>query len=732
MTVTHDFVYTTCDICMIRCGMKVHRRDGKAVFIEGNPADPFNKGKLCPKGVASLGFLNNPDRMLYPMKRTNPEKGFGIDPGWERITWDEAMETIVDKILEATEDGAYGERFALVPHGGYGLVARLLASLGSPNLVTHYDTCFSPYFVARKALLGGNIWTNLKGARYMLSFGWDQSDRSKNTPTQQVAEAISEGAKIVVFNPFQGQLGAKGNEWIPIKPGTDPAVALAMINHIISNDLYDRDFVNNKTNFMEHETVIREHFAQYTPEWAESISDVPASTIVRIAEEFTDPNNGKRIVPNHKRDGAGGPNYANSYVMAHAIIVLNTLVGAIDREGGEASMAFGWKPKPHLEFVQNPEKSVKELIFEKGSIDGKHEFPLVAKLTTDRGIFTNTAERILNKDPNELKMAIFRRYGLLSFPNPPKIAEALKTLDFVVFMDTLPKDICYFADILLPESTFLEKNFVSFRKFTTPGYKLIFSGNAVQDAAGESKGWTGVLMDLGKRLDERRNTKFFWINDGGTERPVTPTDEKNSIMANVNMTFADLKVQENGVWQELAPYTSKSSYSTPSGKIEIFGNLFEEHGYEPLPTWVPKAEMPSDEYPFYLLLRRWPGHKHSAPLTMDNPYALDAFPDNVAWINASSAARLGIADGDNLEVASSNGSINIKARLTERIRGDCVMVQHNFGHTVPELKYAGNGAGDGYLIPDRPEEPLRSKDWSAGAWMSDVVVKVTIKSGGSE
>ncbi len=731
MTVTDDFVYTTCDICMIRCGMKVHRKDGKAVFIEGNPADPFNKGKLCPKGTAALGFLNNPDRILYPMKRTNPEKGFGVDPGWERITWDEAMETIVSKIMEATDDGAHGEKFAMFSHGGYKLVARFLASIGSPNLISHYDTCFSPFFVARKALIGGNIWTNLKGARYMLSFGWDQSDRCKNTPTQQVSDAISDGAKLVVFNPFQGQAGSKADEWIPIKPGTDPAVALAMINYIISNNLYAADFVHTKTNFLDHEATIREHFAQYTPEWAESISEVPATTIVRIAQEFTNPNNGPSIVPNHKRDGAGGPNYANSYVMAHAIIILNTLVGAVDRDGGDATMAFGWAPKPHLEFVQNPEKSVKELIFEKGSLDGKHEFPLVAKLTTDRGIFANAAERILNQDPNELKMAIFRRYGILTFPNPPKIAEALKTLDFVVFVDTLPKEITYFADILLPEKTFLEKNFISYRKFTTPGYKLIFAGNAVQESAGEAKGWTGILMDIGKRIDAIRGTKFFWINDNGTEKPVTPADEKNSIMANVNMTFADLKVQENGVWQELAPYTSKSTYSTPSEKIEIYGNLFDEHGYDPLPTWVPKAAMPSDEFPFYLLLRRWPGHKHSAPLTCDNPLVLDAFPDNVAWINTATATRLGITDGDDLEVASTTGSINIKAKLTERIRGDCVMVQHNFGHTVPELTYAGQGAGDGYLIPDRPEGPLRAKDWSAGAWMLEVVVKVIKSSGGS-
>lgn len=714
-----DVVNTACGICMVGCGMKVYRKDDRACYIAGNPADPFSRGHLCPKGKAALGFLNNPDRLLYPMKRTNPEeKDFGVNPGWVRITWEEAYATIVDKMMEATDNGKHGEHLGIFSHGNYGWVARLLGALGSPNLVTHYDTCFSPFYVARKALIGGNLWTNLAGVKYMVSFGWDQLDRCKNHPTAQATEAIANGAKVVCFNPYQGALGALGNQWIPIKPGSDPAVALAMIQRILSKDRFNKEFVKNKTNFYEHEKEIREHFQQFTPEWAEKISEVPAKTIVSIADEFSDPKNWPAVIPNHKRDGAGGPNYVNSYHMAQAIIILNTLVGAIDRDGGEATMAFGWSPGGKVACAQNP-KSLKELIKKKGSIDGKHEYPLVRDLITDRGIFYNVAQRILDKDPFELKMAIFRRYGILSFPNPKKMAKALSTLDYLVFVDSMPKEIMWFADLVLPEKMFLEADWIAYRKYTTPGYKMVFAANKAQAPAGEQKGWGGVVFELGKRVDQKLGTEYFREKDGDWVK-----SDKDAYLKPIGITFAELKKIPDGAWKKEVPYTSKSKYKTPSHKIEIYGTLFEKNGYDPLPGWIEKAAQPSDDYPYYLLLRRLPGMKHSSPLTSGNPYALDAFPEPFVEINSASARKLNITEGDRVELKSQIGAVRIIARVNERIRPDCVMYLHNFGHTIPEVSLTRGDTSDGNLIPDRPRAKGKDKDWSGSAWMSDVCVSI--------
>jgi thiosulfate reductase/polysulfide reductase chain A len=328
------------------------------------------------------------------------------------------------------------------------------------------------------------------------------------------------------------------------------------------------------------------------------------------------------------------------------------------------------------------------------------------------------------KDPFPLKMAIFRRYGIQSFPQPDKMGEALKTLDYVVFCDTIQKDIAYFADMLLPESTFLEKTYIPDRSLPIPGKKLIVSGNAAQKAAGESKGWTGILIDIGKKLDEKRGTKYFWIKDGDKERAVTSADENNSMMASVGMTFDDLKNAKDGVILIDAPYKAKSEYKTTSKKLEIYCNIFKEHGYDPLPGWVEKAAKPSAQYPLYFLVRRHPAMKHSAPLSSDNAHVLDAFPENYAWINAKTAAKLGIKDGDRVEVASPVGKVKINAKVTQRIREDCLMMEHNFGHRNKALQFSGKNPSDGDLVPLRPEKPLHGKEWSGNAFMSDVCVNV--------
>jgi anaerobic selenocysteine-containing dehydrogenase len=139
---------------------------------------------------------------------------------------------------------------------------------------------------------------------------------------------------------------------------------------------------------------------------------------------------------------------------------------------------------------------------------------------------------------------------------------------------------------------------------------------------------------------------------------------------------------------------------------------------------VEKAAKPSEQYPYYLLVRRLPGMKHSAPLTSNNPYILDAFPEPFVEINSATAKKLKISDGDRVELKSAMGAVQIKALVNERIRPDCLMYLHNFGHTVPELSLSKGDTSDGNLVPDRPRAKGKDMDWSACAWMSDVCVGV--------
>jgi thiosulfate reductase/polysulfide reductase chain A len=723
-----NVVYTACGICQMGCAMKVYVKNGRAIYVEGNPADPFNRGHLCPKGKSSLGFLYNNDRLLYPLKRTNPTKGYGVDPQWEQITWDEAFTTLITKITEATEsapgaaDFANGEGFAIFSHGPYNWGPRLLSAIGSPNMVTHHDTCIQTSLIARKMLTGGVGWANVANATYILSFGWDQPERASNQITADFTDAVAAGAKVVCFNPYQGGLGSKADTWIPIKPGTDLAVMLAMINHIIDNDLYDATAVA-RTNFSDHEAAIRAHFAAYTLAWAEGISGVPAATIQAIAEDFAAAQ--KAVVPLHKRDGAGGPNYRNSYQASHAGMILNALVGAIDRDGGDACLAFGWKPSAPLTMKATPANTLQALIDSKGSIDGKENFPFAKAMT--KGIFANVAQRILDENPFKLKMAMLRRYGVLSFPDPDKIAQAFQTLDYLVFADTMPKEVMWYADMVLPEPSYFEFDSIAARGFCTPGKKMVMAGNRVQAPLGDMKGWSAILLELGKRLDQLRFTEYFKLQ--ATDEWVTCADEKNAMADNINAgwTLSDVLSVPNGVWEDTSytQYTAKTTFGTPSTKIEIYSNKMVTASYGALPVWVTKHATPDSTYPLYLLVMRWAGMKNSAPMTSANPYCLDAFPGPVAVIHPSNAASLGIENGDPVWIESGTGKMKAEVRISQRIRPDCVLTNHNYGHTVSELTYTSQDMGDGPLIADRDEAELVALgDWSGCAWMSDACVKV--------
>ena len=715
-------VHTSCGICMVQCGMRVYVEGDSAKWIEGNPAEILGAGTICGKGKGNLDFLYNPDRLKFPLKRTNPEKGIGVDPMFKAITWEEALDEMAGKIFELTDECEHGERLMVFSHGEYGWVTKLLTSMNSPNLITHYDTCFNTFFVARKAMLGGNLWTNLAGAKYLLCFGWNQVERAKNVMARSFTEAKADGAKVVVFDPVYTVTASKADEWYGIKPGTDLAVHLAMINIILSRNRFDQTFVNEKTNFLEHEEEIRANYAPYTVEWASEISGVPADDIERLAMEFSDPDNWPAVIPNHKRDGAGGPNYANSHYVAQTIITLNALVGAIDREGGQACMAFGWSPMGSLKFSQSPEKSLTQTIFDVGSIDGKHLYPLVAKKIPDRGLFHNVARRIMEGDPYPVKMAIFRRYDLPSFTEPQLFIEAMKTLEYIVTMDTLPTDLMWLADIVLPESTFMEWEDLAIRKLPTPGYKSTASFTAVHKPLWQSKDARWVYMELGKRLDILRGTQYFWLEEEG--RYVEPLDPVNAALKSIGLDWESFKNLPDGVYKQKSPYKSKSSYNTGSGKIEIYASAMEDHGYNPLPTWIERSTEISTEYPFYMLVRRPPVHKHA--FTINNPILLDAYPENVAMMHEETLESLGIEDGEVVHVTSPTGDVQIKVKSSKRIRRDCVMMEHGFGRISKWARYAYNkGACDGILIPQITEEELKqANDWSGNARMVDVCVNV--------
>lgn len=579
---------------------------------------------------------------------------------------------------------------------------RFQKAIGTPNQVCHVDTCYINHELAWRALVSGSgrSWTlDLENAKYILAFGWDQPGKSMQSHLQGFLKAKERGAKVVIFDPRLSLTAAKADEWIPIKPGTDLAVVLAMMNVIISEGLYDKDYVASYTSGFDK---LAEHVRQYTPEWASQISQVPARDITRIAREFATTK--PAMIPTHKRD-AGGPLYANSFGLAQAEIIMCALVGTVERRGG---FFMSRKPKTRTmdEFAPAKYPEMKE----KRRVDGQDMFPLANALR--KGAFAHLAQGILSGRPYPVKVGLAKGYNVLAFPNPDSIIEALKTLDFLVVVDIQPNELCQLADIVLPDNHFLQRDGIEIRE-----YHAMWPQIMLREGVGtlwEEKGWgaivNGILEAMGKP-----EFKVDWKGLEGAQ------------LADAGTSLGYLKAH-NGVWEAKKEPTGWTEFKTPSTKIELYSTVLEKEGYEPLPTWHERLTQPTAEYPYYILTEHLPWRRMGR--NSNDPILVELLPENFLHVHPDTAAKLGVKEGEYVIVESPTGkSLKIRAHVTSSIRKDCVMTEHGFGYWSKGLRAAyGKGTNDGELLPERKiEDTLKTKAYNPAMSSSILDVCVNVR-----
>ncbi len=334
------WIHSVCEMCGGDCGIVAHRVDGVIVKVEGDPNCPSSRGKICAKGHSSLMGLYDPSRLLHPMKRTNPEKGFGVDPGWQRITWEEALNTITEVLEKVRRDdprklviSTFDDPIvSAVPFG---------RAFGTPNSPWTVYFC-GDYLHSSMYLTNGTFHCDFDAfhCKYLLLFGNQAgfgAGLNPNMTIQNVAEARKKGMRVVVVDPLCNNSGAKADEWVPIRPGTDGALVLGMINVLLNElGLYDREFLARHTNapylvksdgyYLRQDgkpmvwdakddkakpydsdvqvyllegkrtvngvevtpafQLLKEHVKKYSPESVAEITTVPWSTIRRLAAEF--------------------------------------------------------------------------------------------------------------------------------------------------------------------------------------------------------------------------------------------------------------------------------------------------------------------------------------------------------------------------------------------------------------------------------------------------------------
>lgn len=700
-------ILSACGICSPACGLQATVKDGVITFIEGLEGDFHGRGHLCGKGAAGGQLLYDPDRLKYPMKRTNPDKGYDVDPGFVRISWQEALDTIAARMSTYLQvNGQDSIWFVTLPLPDY--MVRLINALGIVNRTDHRDVCFQTDIVAATHTMGGKTWCNdFANSKFILLFGWDQVAKNKLVYANGIVDCLSNGGKVVHFSPTFAATSKVATEWFNINPGTDLAVAMAMINVILSENLYNKDFVDNYTNFAQYESDIRQHFTEYTPQWAAEISGVPAGDIARIAREFA--TSGASIAPAHKKTLCA--NYMNASQLVHCIMILNILAGTIDRPGGRYFPRTVSVPGVDAIYPPPAYPAKKGIRF-----DGRDKLPLVNAVNF--GLFSLAADGLLRRNPGLIKMSFWLDYTALAFPNPPEMEEALRSIEFNVVYDYLPTDTVSMADIVLPGTMYLEESGIVARDYNAK-YPQTIARQAVSKPIFEAKGKAYVALELGKRL-----VPDYFKKPDGTFFTTAEVMDEQAKRAGLGENFADFA--SKGIVEKPAEFVPRTTFPTPgnTGKCQIYVPQFASSGGEALPTWHPKRETPSAEYPYYYLTFIPGIHKRNS--TQNNAYLNEMMPANSAIMNPDLAKKLGVVEGQTVRIRSRAGAIELPVHLSQTIRPDAVSVAHGYGHRSKLLtKAGGKGVRDGDLVRGLSvEEMIAAGNFLGSSCIMDVVVNI--------
>lgn len=656
----NGYVHSTCEMCVWRCGLIAKVVDGRVVKLDGNPEHPHSRGKLCPRGQSGLMNTYDPDRVLTPLVRMG-KRGEGL---FRKASWDEALDIVAANMLKIKDK--YGPE-AMVFSSTHNLsqvqFENLLYAFGSPNYGTQRSLCFNAMITAFLLTYGiEEPSRKYDDVEFILMVGRNMMEAISTSETGELAHAIDRGAKLVYLDPRYTKTASKATEWIPIRPGTDSAFLLAMINVIVSNELADCDFVKQYVVGCDG---IQAEMRKYTPAWAEKITGVPAATIERIAREYAAAKHNALAHPGWRTS-----NFVNSFQTERAIATLNALSGNVLTPGGCLSAEVAAEGAGLGMPKQPPYPRVSAL-----RLDGvSWKYPLVPlKL----GVFQELRDAIITGEPYQAHgWFISRQNPIQSLPDRNKTLQAFGKMDFIATVDIIMNDTAWFSDVVLPEASYLERY-----DPLLPVDGKAYIRQPVVEPQGEARSALWIYKQLGERLGLG---DFFQYED-----------EEDYIRQQLKPLRVSLEeVKEKGYAKMPEEHKSEITFNTPSGKIEVYSETLKKAGFSPWPTWeeppVPK------EGEFYLLTGKV---AQQTQFGTQNNQLLHKYSDEPRlWMNAKAAAQSGLKDGDWVEVTSEVGKVYIPLLATEAIRPDCVYLTPGYGHLSKGLTTAhGVGASDSAL-----------------------------------
>ncbi|MEW6410061.1 MAG: molybdopterin-dependent oxidoreductase [Nitrospirota bacterium] len=683
----------TCLVCNIEDGGIAFIKNGRVRKLEGNDKHVSTRGRLCAKGQGGIGHLYDPDRILYPLRRTGP-RGTGR---WKRVSWDEAIGEVADRIKAVVDSGHPNEimlKWGRERSGGASV--RFMKTLGSNTIVNHTSTCESSKKIGMEPTWGPDIETpDFANTKYIINFGSNILEAAyfHNPYSQRIIEGLKENkAKLVTFDVRLSNTAAKSHEWFSIFPGTDGIVALAMANVIMQEGLADKDFINKWTNYPADK--LAAYLRGYTPELAEKYSGVPAKEIRRIAIEFASTK------PATTYTYRGPCMHLYGSYNERCAMLLSIITGNVEVKGGYClprGMGYG-QPQPVPKGGDEP-----------SYLSSPPDYPLASHKVSHLVPFWIKE--------GKQKVSVYLNYMCCeAFTHPAAsvwrdVLMDEKLVPFSVTFSNQMNETTNLMDLVLPDCSYLERH--DPESMPSSLWPWVGLRQPVVKPLGEAMEYREVLKRIIHKIDQdgRRGMKKYWEFKDGEDY--------------IRQQFAGVKgldweeFKKNGVYPiygKLDPATGKiigdngmeikaefglpykedpngkvtvdgkrrKGFGTHDGKINTYAHEYEKYGFNPLPVFKPhpwhwnkdgSCKLKDDE----LVLTTFKWNVHTQSRTPNVKGLTEMIHSNPAWINAATAKKIGIKNGDLIRITSGVGYMVTKARVTEGIHPKVVAVSNTLG-----------------------------------------------------
>ncbi len=648
-------VYSICGMCTVRCPIRVEAEDNRVTWIEGNPH--LLGGALCAKGSAGTALIDDDERPRQPLIR---EGGRGAGR-WQKVSWPTALDYIADKLKGIKKE--YGpESLVLSSRGGpwQSIFKTFCHAFGSPNYTNHDNTCGRNTHHASLSINGvgrKGFQYDIKNAKHLVLFGRNTFASLRIAEDLQIMDMLEAGGRLTYVDVRQSMTGLKASRFFQVRPGTDLALLLAVIHEIIKRGIHDQAFIDRYVSGFDE---LKAFVEQYTPAWAANECGVKEKNIKEFVDEIAEDRPKVIFHP-----GWNLSRYKDSFYASRALHILNILMGNIEMAGGliipKGAGDCGVKgirdfdcPKPDIKRADGVGWKYKH--FDKGPGLAHLFFPAMQR-----------------EDPYPIRAWIAMRHDPFTcMPDPQKQKILFDQCDLLVSIDTQYSEFGWYSDVILPESTYLERESpICMQKGPKP--RLAVRRRAVEPRLNTKAGWE-IFTQLAERLDM------------GAYFPHKTIDE----LWAWQLEPTGFKIEDFDA-KGFVPLTDKvimydrdkldGQFKTPSGKIEIISKKLEDAGLPSLKPYVSPIKPPKGM--FRLVYGRSAVHTHGH--TINNPLLSELMPENTLWINNKAAAKMGVNQNDLVEVTSEDGSYTgtVHAHLTEFLHPEAVYPVHGFGRQVP-------------------------------------------------